>query len=163
MALERADVARTYPMASTLTNLIFHAVFSTKDRRPLVTPDRRDELYRYVGGIIRNENGIILEIGGMPDHVHLLAKLPADVALATIVRLIKANSSKWMNERPDKRVRFAWQAGYGAFTVSESQVAIVRRYIQRQEQHHKKTSFQEEFVKLLERHGVEYDPRYLWG
>jgi REP element-mobilizing transposase RayT len=149
-------------MPSTLTNLLYHIVFSTKDRQPLIAAARRDELYRYIGGIIRNEKGILLEIGGMPDHVHLLLKIPADLALSTMVRLIKSNSSKWMNEK-DKRIRFAWQAGYGAFTVSESQAAIVQRYIQKQDQHHRRATFQQEFVKLLELHGIEYDPNHLWS
>lgn len=101
-----------------------------------------------------------LEIGGVEDHVHLLAKFKASVSVSDMLRLIKANSSKWANERMDGE--FAWQEGYAAFSVSESQVVPVRRYIRNQVQHHRRQSYQEEFVALLERHGVDYDPRYLW-
>jgi REP element-mobilizing transposase RayT len=98
----------------------------------------------------------------MPDHVHLVARFRADVAVADLLRVIKANSSKWANERPDRAAVFAWQAGYGAFTVSESQLEVVRRYVQRQEEHHRELTFQEEFVALLKKHSIEYDERYLW-
>jgi putative transposase len=105
----------------------------------------------------------LLEIGGVSDHVHLLVRLKADHAIAEMVRLIKANSSKWMNETHALQERFAWQAGYGAFTVSESHVPRVRRYIGGQREHHAKSSFQEELIALLEKHRIEYDPRYLLG
>ncbi len=149
-------------MAGTFTNLLYHLVFSTKHRQPIIIPDLRDELYRYIGGIIRNERGIQLEIGGVPDHVHILTKFRADVSVAQMLRLIKANSSKWVNDKPGRRSRFAWQSGYGAFTVSESQVPDVRNYIRNQPRHHNKTTFKEEFIALLERHGIEYDERYIW-
>jgi REP element-mobilizing transposase RayT len=147
---------------SSYTHLLYHLVFSTKDRRPLITPELRAELYPYIGGIIRNKPGILLDIGGMPDHVHLVARLRPDIALAEMLCVIKANSSKWANERRDLTTEFAWQKGYGAFTVSESQLAVVRHYVQMQEEHHRKQTFQEEFVALLKKHGIEYDERYLW-
>jgi REP element-mobilizing transposase RayT len=142
--------------------LLYHLVFSTKERRPLITPDLRVELYPYIGGIIRNKRGILLEIGGMPDHVHLVARLRPDIAIAEMLCFIKANSSKWANERPDLITEFAWQKGYGAFTVSQSQLPAVRHYVQTQEDHHRKQTFQQEFIALLKKHGIEYDERYLW-
>jgi putative transposase len=98
----------------------------------------------------------------MPDHVHLVIQIRPDVSVAEIVRLVKANSSKWANERPDRAGAFAWQRGYGAFTVSVSQLEVVREYVRGQEEHHRKTTFQEEFVEFLKRHGIEFDERYLW-
>jgi REP element-mobilizing transposase RayT len=147
-------------MPNTYTNLLYHIVFSTKDRAPLITDNFKEELYKYTSGIIRDEGGVKLECGGIEDHIHLLAKFKPSVSVSDMLRLIKANSSKWANERIDGE--FAWQEGFAAFSVSESQVVPVRRYIRNQVQHHRKQTYQEEFVALLERHGVEYDPRYLW-
>jgi putative transposase len=150
-------------MASTFTNLLYHTVFSTKDRLPTIHEGLRERLYEYIGGIIRGERGVLLEIGGIPDHVHLLMKLKSDMAVAEIVRLIKSNSSKWLNDSNGPTGRFEWQTGYGAFSVSESQVRKVRKYIQDQESHHAKVSFRDELIALLEKHGIEYDERYLLG
>ncbi len=148
-------------MPNTYTNLLYHIVFSTKNREPLITDDLTEELYKYIGGIIRAEGGVQLEIGGIADHVHILAKFKPSLSVSDMLRLIKANSSKWANEDKSKN-RFAWQEGFSAFSVSESQVVPVTRYIRNQEQHHRRQTYQEELVALLERHGVEYDPRYLW-
>ncbi len=149
-------------MASTYTNLLYHIVFSTKDRIPLIQRDLQERLYEYMGGIIRGEGGVLLEIGGVPDHVHLLAKLKADTAVAVMLRLLKSNSSKWVNEERLVQGRFGWQTGYAAFSVSESQAAKVRQYIQTQESHHKKVSFKEELIALLKKHHIEYDERYIF-
>ncbi len=148
-------------MPSTYTNLLFHIVFSTKHRQPLITCDLREELYRYIGGILRSEGGKLLEIGGTDDHVHILAKLKSTDSVSDTLRLIKANSSRWVNEEKRSAARFEWQEGYGAFTVSESQSDAVREYIRNQEEHHRRCSFEEELVAMLERNGIEYDPRYL--
>lgn len=150
-------------MAGTYTNLLFHLVFSTKERLPLITESVEGELHGYIGGIIRGEGGVLLEIGGVPDHVHLLARFKADASVSMMIRKIKAPSSKWMNERPDARERFEWQGGYGAFSVSESRVPAVRRYLRRQKEHHKQTSFREELISLFKAHGIQYDERYLLG
>ena len=150
-------------MASTFTNLLFHIVFSTKDRTPSIHDGLRERLYEYMGGIIRGERGTLLEIGGVPDHVHLLAKLKSDISVTEMVRLVKSNSSKWVNESIDPTGRFEWQTGYGAFSVSESQARKVRTYIQTQESHHAKVSFRDELITLLKKHGIEYDERYLLG
>jgi REP element-mobilizing transposase RayT len=147
-------------MPSTYTNLVYHIVFSTKNRQPLITDEFKEELYRYIGGIIRAEGGVQIEIGGVADHVHILAKFKPSIAVSDMLRLIKANSSKWANEGKSKQ-HFAWQEGFSAFSVSESQFDLVRRYIRNQEEHHRGQSFQEELVALLEKHGVDYDSRYL--
>jgi REP element-mobilizing transposase RayT len=139
-----------------------HCVFSTKDRRPFIKPPLRERLWPYLGGIA-HENGIkALCIGGIDDHVHLLLSLPATLPIAKAMQLIKGGSSKWVHDTfPDQRV-FAWQTKYGAFSVSVSQVDRIVRYIKNQEAHHRKMTFQEEFIALLKKHRIEYDERYLW-
>jgi REP element-mobilizing transposase RayT len=136
-------------------------IFSTKDRLPVITPEIKLRLHAYMGGIVRSLDGIALAIDGPADHVHMLAKTPATLAMADFVRDVKANSSQWVHEA-FPRVAFAWQTGYGAFSVSCSNVEAVKEYIAGQEEHHKAVSFQEEFVTFLRRHGVEYDERYIW-
>jgi putative transposase len=150
-------------MATTFTNLLYHLVFSTKDRQLLLTPELLVEVCGYMGGIVREHDGVLLDAGGMADHVHLVIKLKPDVSISELMRLVKANSSKWINERPGAQPRFEWQAGYGAFSVSESQLAVVRNYVRHQEEHHRRRSFQEEFLEMLRRHGISFDERYVWG
>ena len=149
-------------MAGTFTNLLYHVVFSTKLRLPIITAPLRTELYPYMGGIIRNQNGKLLEIGGTADHVHLVVRFRPDAALSDLIRLIKANASKWANERGLISEGFAWQEGYDAFSVSESQLDAVRTYVQTQETHHHQKSFQEEYLDFLELQHIEYDERYIW-
>ncbi len=150
-------------MASTLTNLILHVVFSTKDRAPMIRAELRDALHAYLVGIVRGEGGELFTIGGSADHVHLLLKHPAAISVAELLRLLKSNSSKWVNARSPGRGLFGWQRGYAAFSVSQSLVAKVFEYIKQQDTHHRKVSFQEEFLALLKKHGVDYDERYIWG
>ena len=146
-------------MRNTYSKLNYHLIFSTKNRIPLIDKSFQDELYGYIGGILRGNGGVLLTAGGMPDHVHLLAGWGTSISVAKMLQLIKTNSSKWMNERPGRPIgHFGWQEGYGAFTVSESQIETVRKYILSQEEHHKKLSFREEFLMLLKRHGIPYDP-----
>jgi REP element-mobilizing transposase RayT len=116
-----------------------------------------------MGGIVRECKGTALIINGPADHIHLLLSIPATVSIADMLRVLKANSSRWMHEQFPARKGFAWQAGYGAFTVSGSRLEDVRSYIATKEEHHRKVSFQEEFLTLLRRHGLEYDVRDLWG
>jgi REP element-mobilizing transposase RayT len=149
-------------MAGTYTNLLYHIVFSTKNRSALITSDIQAELYRYMGGIIRGQEGICLEIGGVADHVHILAKIKPAISLSDFLREVKASASKWMNEKSARLRRFAWQDGYGAFSVSESQVEKVRRYIQTQERHHRKLDYKEEFRQLLRKHKIEFEEKHLW-
>lgn len=147
-------------MPDTYTQLQYHIVFSTKHRVPLITPEARDPLYGLIGGIVRREGGVLLAIGGMSDHVHLLAGWGTSLAMAKMLQLIKGSSSKWMNEHPGLSASgFSWQAGYSAFSVSASKVPAVRAYILNQEAHHRKMSFREEITGLLNRHGVKFDPR----
>jgi REP element-mobilizing transposase RayT len=140
----------------------FHCVFSTKERRPLITPELRERLWPFLGGIARQNKMKAIEIGGVADHVHILISLPSTMAVAKAMQLIKGGSSKWIHETfPDQR-EFAWQDEYGAFSVSVSQLDKIIAYIQGQEEHHRRVTFQEEFRSLLEKHRIEYDERYLW-
>jgi REP element-mobilizing transposase RayT len=150
-------------MPHTFTSLLVHVVFSTKDRAPELSPELAVRLFPYMGGIVRECKGTALIINGPADHVHALLSIPATISIADILRVLKTNSSRWVHEQFPERKRFGWQAGYGAFTVSGSQSDDVRNYIASQEEHHRKVSFQEEFVTLLKKHGLEYDVRDLWG
>ena len=147
-------------MAHTYTNLLIHALFSTKDRQPLIHTEMKSDLYAYMGGIITNLRGKPVLINGPNDHVHLLFVLPASLSLADLMEKLKANSSKWANERSPGRA-FSWQTGYTAFSVSQSKLSEVKAYISRQEEHHRKLTYQEEVVALLKKHGVEFDPRFV--
>ena len=147
---------------STFTNLLFHIVYSTRYRRPTIEKRWQDELYGYVGGVIREHKGTLLCMGGVQDHVHLLAKLSPTIAISDMLRLIKANSSKMINETLRPRIPFEWQSGYAAFSVSGSQFSTVKQYILNQESHHRRKSFQDEFIQLLERHNISYDLRYVF-
>jgi putative transposase len=140
----------------------FHCVFSTKERRPLITPGLAERLWPFLGGIARSNKMKAIEIGGVEDHVHLLISLPATLAIAKAMQLIKGGSSKWVHETFPEHRLFAWQEKYGAFSVSVSQLDNIIGYIKGQETHHKRMSFQEEFLALLKKHRIEYDERYLW-
>jgi len=147
-------------MPDTYTQLRYHLVFSTKYRTPTITAAVRNDLYDYFGGVLRGNKGVLLAAGGMPDHVHLLAGWGTSISVARMLQLLKGGSSRWLNDRPDApREGFAWQEGYGAFTVSASKVPEVRRYILNQERHHQKVSFLDEFMGLLRKHGVDFDPK----
>ncbi len=148
-------------MPSTHTSLHYHLVFSTKERAPIIHPDIRDRVHAYLGGVIRGIGGTPLEVGGVADHVHLVIGLKPTHVLADVMRALKGDSSKWIHA--ELRVRdFAWQEGYGAFTVSKSGVERVREYVRNQEEHHRKRTFREEYLDLLEKMEIEYDERYLW-
>lgn len=149
-------------MAGKHLSLLVHFVWSTKGREPWIAPEWRDRLYGYFGGVLNRKSAKLICVGGISDHVHLYASLPSTVTVAELVSAVKANSSRWIHETfPNKRA-FAWQEGYGAFSVSKSGEAQLIEYIRNQEEHHRKRGFKEEFLILLERHGVEYDERYLW-
>jgi REP element-mobilizing transposase RayT len=148
-------------MANTFASVYYHVIFATKDRRPDITHDIRARLYEYIGGTVRGENGVPLMVGGTTDHVHILLAMRTEPSVAAMVKRIKANSSKWIHETFPHKAKFGWQAGYGVFSVSKSNADEVRAYIENQAEHHRKKTFREEFVAFLERHGVEYDERYL--
>ena len=147
---------------STFTNLLFHIVYSTKYRKPTMDASCRDELYGYAGGITRENKGTLLCMGGVSDHVHLLAKLSPTIALSDMLRLIKSNTSKMVNEHIKPKRSFEWQTGYGVFSVSESQHEVVRKYVLNQEEHHRKRTFEEEFIELLQKHNIACDERYVF-
>lgn len=148
-------------MPSSYTCLNYHIVFSTRQRKPLLVDSMREETYKYITGIIHNKAGQVIEIGGVEDHVHILTSCSPRLALADFIRDIKANASRWINEQPGVS-KFAWQTGYGAFTVSASQVEVVRHYIRNQAEHHKKQSFADEFRAVLHRHGISFDEARLF-
>ena len=145
-------------MAHTYSSLLVHCVFSTKDRRNLIGEPRR--LWQYLGGTARAKEIRLVAAGGTANHVHLLLDLPPTLPLAKALQDLKGNSSHWMNQQSGP---FAWQQGYGAFAVSESQKQAVIDYIDRQPEHHKKWSFEQEFVTLLRKYGISYDSNFVFG
>jgi REP element-mobilizing transposase RayT len=146
-------------MGSTYHSIHFHLVFSTKNREPFIRADWRARLHEYLGGTVKGLGGVPEAVGGVEDHVHLLISLKTTAAPAEIVRELKKASSVWAAENHCKG--FAWQEGYGIFSVSWTHVDVVRNYIANQEEHHRKTGFSEEFKQMLERNGVTYDPKYM--
>jgi REP element-mobilizing transposase RayT len=137
-------------------------VFSTKERRPLIPPPLRERLWPFLGGIARQNGMRAIEIGGMPDHVHILLSLPSTLSIAKALQLLKGGSSKWVHETFPEHRLFNWQVKYGAFGVSVSLLERTIGYIKSQEEHHRKMSFEEEFLALLKKHRVPYDERHLW-
>ncbi|MBM4037935.1 MAG: IS200/IS605 family transposase [Planctomycetes bacterium] len=149
-------------MSHTFTQLTVHAVFSTKERRRLIPADHAKRIHGYMATLINNRFGFAREIGGTPDHVHILFDIKQVECVADCMEAVKSVSSGWVHDTfPDLR-DFAWQEGYGAFSVSASSIPRVRAYIRGQEAHHKTRSFEDEFKALLKRHGIQYDERYLW-
>lgn len=150
-------------MSHAYCSALYHCVFSTKERRPTIDADLQSRLWPYLGGIARDNGMKALAIGGVEDHAHLLLSLPSRLAVAKAMQLVKGGSSKWVHDTfPDRR-DFAWQEGYGAFSIGVSQIDDTKRYIENQAEHHHRHTFEEEFIAFLERHGIEYDPRYVWG
>ena len=148
-------------MSSTHTSLHYHINLSIKDRVPAMVVSWRERLHAYMGGVVRNIDGVAETIGGVADHVHLLISLNANHCLADAVRDVKSVSSRWVHEEIGLR-NFAWQEGYGAFTVSPSQRGKITEYINQQEKHHRRRTFQQEYVTLLEKSGIEFEEKYLW-
>jgi len=139
-----------------------HCVFSTKERVPLITSALETRLWPYVGGIARENKMKLIVIGGTADHAHALLSLPSTMSFAKAVQLIKGGSSKWIHDTFDEHRKFAWQEGYGAFSVSSSQVERTIAYIRRQKEHHRRRSFEDEFIQLLDKHAIEYNRRYIF-
>lgn len=162
-ALEgRNSVPRDTRMPQSFGCLNYHIIFSTKQRQPLLTANISNDLFQYIGGILRANNGVLLSAGRMPDHIHLLGSLSREMSVAEAVRLIKTNSLSWMHETIPDQQEFAWQAGYGAFTVSYSNIGDVREYLAKQAEHHRVRTFKEEFLEFLRKHDLSFDERYLW-
>lgn len=140
------------------TRMIYHIVFGTKDRFPMISASWEEELHRYLAGIVKNHKGVVIAINGMPDHVHLLIILPP-CDFPAFMRELKASSSKWAKRHFEK---FSWQRRYGAFTVSESAVNVVRDYVRNQKEHHEKRTFEGEYKGLLQLHNIAFDEQYVW-
>jgi putative transposase len=149
-----ADVSQAY------ARIHIHLIFSTRDRKKLIPKEVQPELWAYMAGIFRNHGIATMAINGTENHAHALFHLPGTILLSKAVSVLKANSSRWMNEH---RQGFAWQNGYGAFSVSESNTKAVMSYIRNQEHHHRKRSFEEEYMDFLNKHGIQFDPNNLFG
>ena len=147
-------------MPHTYTNLLFHLVFSTKDRYPFIKSEFEERLYEYIGGTIRGMGGICLEIGGVEDHLHLMTKLKPTLNVSKFLEQLKPSVTNWA--RSIIHPMFEWQDGYGVFSIGESQVPGVRNYISNQKKHHKIQTFEDEFKGMLQQAGIEFDERYLW-
>jgi REP element-mobilizing transposase RayT len=149
-------------MAQSLVQNLVHLIYSTKQRQPWLSREHRDGLFAYQAGIFKEWDSPALSIGGVDDHVHTLFLLSKNHALKTIVEAVKKGSSKWMKTNGPRNPQFYWQAGYGAFSVSQSNVESVKRYIEDQEARHRRMTFQDELRALLQRHKMAYDERYVW-
>ena len=149
-------------MPNTYSALYYHFVFSTKDRAPLITPDIQERLWEYLGGILRENDGVALRIGEIEDHVHILCAMSPSTSPSRMVQQVKGGSSKWIHANFSALAGFGWQDGYGAFTVTRSTLDAVGRYIDNQREHHRRVTFVEEYRAFLDKHGVKYDERYLF-
>jgi REP-associated tyrosine transposase len=150
-------------MANTYTSLHYHVIFSTKNREPWLVPAIEQRVWEYIGGIARKHKMTALQVGGVDDHIHALVTAPPTIAPFQIAQFLKGDSSKWIHQEFPSLTQFNWQDGYGAFTVSKSNIPEVVSYIQNQREHHRKRTFQEEYLEFLRVNGIEYDERYLWG
>jgi REP element-mobilizing transposase RayT len=144
-------------MANTYTQIHIQIVFAVQNRASLINKDWKDELFKYISGIVQNNNHKLLAINGMPDHVHLLIGMRPNQSISNLVQMIKGDSSRWINEKKFVAGKFSWQEGYGAFSYEKSQVPRIIKYIQTQEEHHQKRSFIDEYLDLLETFEIDYD------
>jgi REP element-mobilizing transposase RayT len=149
-------------MSHTYCCSLFHAVFSTKDRRNTITPDVQPRLWQYIGGIAHNHGTKALPVGGSDDHVHILLSIPSTITIADAMRIIRSESSRWMHVTCGLQ-GFEWLEGYGAFSIGSSQKQATLAYIAGQEKHHRKIDFHAKFLAFLKKNQVEYDSRYVWG
>ena len=150
-------------MSQTLTSLLAHLVFSTKNRTLIITPEIEPELFAYMGGILKNYESRLLDAGGTSDHVHLLVSQSKNIALAKLMKEVKQGSSLWIKTADSQFRAFQWQEGYAAFSISQREVPVLKRYLANQKQHHRKHTFKEELLQFLEESGIAYDERYLWN
>ncbi|MDP1879471.1 MAG: IS200/IS605 family transposase [Parachlamydiaceae bacterium] len=149
-------------MTHTYSQLLFHLVWSTKERRPLILPDFKKALYEYMAGIFRSLKCYCLLIGGVEDHIHVCVEIPPSLNISDVMKTVKVSTTKWIKQNYVNCNDFEWQQGYGAFSVSTSNKNVLLEYIKNQEQHHKKVDFREEFLILLQKHGVKFEEKYLW-
>jgi REP-associated tyrosine transposase len=150
-------------MANTFTSLRYHIVFSTKNREPWFTPENDQKVWDYIGGIARDNGMQTVIVGGFSDHIHALVAIPPAMSVSKAVQMMKGASSRWIHQTFKDMAAFAWQDGYGAFTVGLSQVDDTVRYISGQWEHHRNKTFQEEYVSFLRKHEIDFDERYVWG
>lgn len=149
-------------MPQSLSKVYVHIVFSTKNHYPFIKNEIENELFAYIGGIIKTNSGVLLKINAVPDHIHILSTLPKTITQSKFLEEIKRNSSRWIKSKGQDYHNFAWQRGYGVFSVSSSKLSAVSSYIQNQKEHHKQTSFKEEFIQFLKEYNIEYNVKYLW-
>lgn len=149
-------------MPGTYTQILLHVVYSTKHREPWITPDLAERLFPYIGGIIRAERGVLYDIGGVADHVHLYLRLRPDETVSSLLKTVKSRSSLWVHQTFPNLAAFAWQEGYSAFSVSKSQEEAVKKYIAGQAEHHKHEDFKTELLRFLRAHEIEFDERYVF-
>ncbi len=149
-------------MPGTYSQLLYHVVFSTKFRTPWIAPDLSQRLYAYIGGLIRSQRGVLYDIGGIKDHVHLYLRWRPDKSLSSLMRTVKQRSSVWVHDEFPKLGDFAWQEGYSVFSVSKSQEPAVKAYIDRQAEHHTVEDFKSELLRLMHAHGITFDERYVF-
>jgi putative transposase len=149
-------------MVQSLADIILHLVFSTKGRHPWIQPDIEKELYLYMCGVCRNHNSPVIKINGVADHVHVLLRLGKTVSISKLIAEMKSGSSQWIKTKGNDYSNFAWQAGYGGFSVSRRNLEVVEKYIARQKEHHQKITFKKELVTMLQLAQIPYDEKYLW-
>ncbi len=149
-------------MPQSLAKILLHVTFSTKNRAPLIPEAVQADLYGYIAGTCRGQKSEAYRVGGTEDHLHIACTLPRTLAVSKLVQEIKASSSAWIKQRDSRCREFAWQAGYGAFSLGQSQLDVLIRYIDAQHEHHKTMTFQEEFIEFLKKYEVDYDERYIW-
>ena len=149
-------------MPQSISYLMIHIIFSTKDRTPVINADIRSGLHAYLAAVTRNMNCECLRVGGVADHVHLAVRLSRTLTMAKFIETLKTSSSKWLKTQSQELTNFAWQRGYGAFSVSPSNLEALLQYIDHQEKHHRTRAFKEEFRTFLTKYGIDYDERYVW-
>lgn len=149
-------------MAQSLSKILVHIIFSTKNRHPFLTGEVRPELHAYAATVLKNCDSPALILNSVADHIHILCALSKNWAVCDLIKELKTSTSKWIKTKGSTLRKFQWQAGYGVFSVSELQIGSVRTYIAEQERHHRRVSFEDEFMRFLRRYGVEYDERYVW-
>lgn len=149
-------------MSQSLSKMYVHIIFHTKYNQSLILPEVEKELYAYIGGIIKENDSVPVKINGTQDHIHILAIMSKNIALAKLVEEIKRNSSRWIKSKGANYQQFAWQGGYAGYSVSQSVVGRVKKYIENQKEHHKTKSFQDEYVAFLKEYGIDFDEDYLW-
>ena len=149
-------------MSQSLSKLYIHTIFHIKNERIVIRQEDEEELYAYIGGMIKQTSSDPIKIGGTENHVHILANMSKNISLANFLEEIKKNSSRWIKTKDDHYKNFAWQGGYSGYSVSQSKVEVVKKYIERQKEHHKKVTFKEEYLKFLKEYDIDYNENYLW-